>query len=258
MAKRAFWNWIKNESGRSRVLRLDGVIAEDPWFDDEVSPKEFRDELFSGDGDVTVWINSPGGDVTAGAQIYNMLREYSGRVTVKIDGLAASAASVIAMAGDEILMSPVSMMMIHNPSTLAVGDSEEMLRAKSRLDEVKESIINAYQRKTGKPRGWISGLMDDETWMSADKAVELGFADGVTDAQGDGVAARVGVIFNRAVVANSILNEFCLNRAKLPLAGRPRVSAEVQGSLLESANFRSEREAIIERNKKYRKEVLNG
>lgn len=111
-----FWNWIKNEEGRT--LYFDGYIAQDSWFDDDITPKKFKEELFESDGDVIVWINSPGGDVFAASQIYNMLKEYKGKVTVKIDGLAASAASVIAMAGDEVLMSPVAMLMIHNPSTL--------------------------------------------------------------------------------------------------------------------------------------------
>ena len=108
-----------------------------------------------------------------------MLKEYPGNVTIKIDGIAASAASLIAMAGDNILMSPVSMMMIHNPLTMAIGNADDMQKAAAMLDEVKESIINAYERKTGLSRAKLSHLMDDETWMNAVKAVELGFADGI-------------------------------------------------------------------------------
>ena len=115
----------------------------------------------------------------AAAQIYNMLMDYKGNVTVKIDGIAASAASVIAMAGTEVLMSPVSMLMIHNPMTVAMGDAAEMEKAIDMLASVKESIINAYEIKTGMSRAKISHLMDDETWMDANKAVELGFADDV-------------------------------------------------------------------------------
>ena len=107
-----FWNWVKNEEGRT--LYFDGYIAQDSWFDDDITPKKFKDELMASAGDIAVWINSPGGDVFAASQIYTMLKEYEGKVTVKIDGIAASAASVIAMAGDEIVMSPVAMMMIHN------------------------------------------------------------------------------------------------------------------------------------------------
>ena len=133
----------------------------------------------SGSGDITVWINSPGGDCVAAAQIYNMLMDYKGNVTVKIDGIAASAASVIAMAGTKVLMSPTALMMIHNPLTVAIGDSEEMQKAIDMLSEVKESILNAYEIKTNLSRAKLSHLMDAETWMNANKAVELGFADDI-------------------------------------------------------------------------------
>jgi len=139
----------------------------------------FKDELNAGNGDITVWINSPGGDCVAAAQIYNMLMDYKGNVTVKIDGIAASAASVIAMAGTKVLMSPVSMLMIHNPATIAWGDHTEMQKAIDMLAEVKESIINAYVLKTGLSRARLSHLMDAESWMDANKAVELGFADDI-------------------------------------------------------------------------------
>ncbi len=149
-----FWKWqnqkVLNQETQmetvERTLFLNGTIAEDSWFDDDVTPQMFKEELMDGNGNITVWINSPGGDCVAGfAQIYNMLREYEGRVTVKIDGIAASAASVIAMAGDTVLMSPVSMMMIHNPMTIAFGDSGEMQRTIDMLSSVKDSIINAYE-----------------------------------------------------------------------------------------------------------------
>ena len=174
-----FWNWTNSTQTQQRTLHLNGTIAEESWFDDEVTPQLFKDELNAGDGDVTVWINSPGGDCVAAAQIYNMLKEYNGNVTIKIDGIAASAASVIAMAGTTVLMSPVSMLMIHNPATFAFGDAGEMQKAIEMLDEVKESIINAYQLRTGMSRAKISHLMDSETWMNAYKAVELGFADDI-------------------------------------------------------------------------------
>lgn len=175
-----FWSF-RNLDEDERVLTIDGVIAENSWWDDDVTPAEFRSELNAGSGPLTLWINSPGGDVVAAAQIYNMLREYSGRVTVKIDGIAASAASVIAMAGDRVLMSPVGLMMIHNPWMMAYGDAAELDRAARALDAVKESIINAYERKTGLSRKKLSDLMDEEKWMDANEAVELGFADGVIE-----------------------------------------------------------------------------
>jgi len=212
-----FWNWISNNGGE-RTLYLNGVIAEETWWGDEVTPKMFKDDLLSGAGNITVWINSPGGDVFAAAQIYNMLMEYTGQVTVKIDGLAASAASVIAMAGGEVHMSPVSMLMIHNPATIAWGDSEEMLRAKAMLDEVKESIVNAYELKTGQSRVKLAHMMDDESWMNANKAVELGFADKIMfsdDAQPEDTGQ--GFVFNRMAVTNSLLSKF----PKKPDAQKP-------------------------------------
>ena len=154
-----------------RTLFLSGTIAEESWFDDDVTPQLFRDELNAGSGDITVWINSPGGDCVAAAQIYNMLMDYKGNVTVKIDGIAASAASVIAMAGTKVLMSPVSMMMIHNPATIAFGDHNEMQKAIEMLESVKDSIINAYEIKTSLSRAKLSRLMEAETWMDATKTM---------------------------------------------------------------------------------------
>ena len=171
-----FWNWIKNEAG-GRVLRLEGPIDEESFWGDEVTPKAFREELEADSGDIIVWINSPGGNVFAAAEIYTMLRDYQGTVTVKIDAIAASAASVIAMAGNKVLMSPVAMLMIHDPSTIAMGNARDMEKAISTLNEVKESIINAYAFKTGLTHSRIAKLMENETWMNAKKAVELGFAD---------------------------------------------------------------------------------
>lgn len=186
MKNKKFWNWRsrktlnqENEEDIERILELYGTIAEESWFDDDVTPQLFKDELNAGSGDITVWINSPGGDCVAAAQIYNMLSQYKGNVTVKIDGIAASAASVIAMAGNTVRMSPVSMMMIHNPATVAFGDHAEMQKAIDMLAEVKESIINAYVIKTGLTRAKLSHLMDAETWMDANKAIELGFADDI-------------------------------------------------------------------------------
>lgn len=179
--KRKFWNWIKNEDesvpDMERTLFLNGMISDETWYGDEVTPQLFKDELNAGNGNITVWINSPGGDVFAAAQIYNMLRDYKGSVTVKIDGIAASAASVIAMAGNTVCVSPVAMMMIHNPATMAMGEAKDMQKAIAMLNEVKESILNAYESKTGLTRARLSHMMDDETWFNAKKAVELGFAD---------------------------------------------------------------------------------
>ena len=207
--KRKFWNWVRNE-GEKRVLLLDGEISDETWWGDEVTPAIFRSELNAAEGDIDRWINSPGGDCYAAAQIYNMLMEYKGNVTVKIDGIAASAASVVAMAGSTVEISPLGMLMIHNPMTASIGDTHEMERTITFLAEIKESIINAYELKTGLSRAKISRLMDAETWMNAKKAVELGFADSVLYENREHLtsAAADGLIFSRAAVTNSLLSKF--------------------------------------------------
>lgn len=208
-----FWKWKNktitnkdNEPILERTLFLNGTIAEESWYDDDVTPKLFEQELMADKGDVTIWINSPGGDCVAAAQIYNMLMNYKGNITVKIDGIAASAASVIAMAGSKVLMSPVSMLMIHNPSTIAAGDKAEFQKAMAMLSEVKESIINAYEIKTGLARVKLADLMDEESWMNANKAVELGFADGILKRNAESAALDqpdVSVMYSKAAVTNS-------------------------------------------------------
>ena len=203
---RKFWNWVKDDAGST--LYLNGQISDETWFGDEVTPRLFKDEMDLCQGNITVWINSPGGDVFAAAQIYNMLMDYKGDVTIKIDGLAASAASVIAMAGTEVLMSPVAMMMIHNPMTVAIGDTQEMQRAIEMLSEVKESIINAYEIKSGLSRSKLARLMDVESWFNAKKAIELGFADGMLvreENQMNQEEELEAVMFSRTAVTNSLL-----------------------------------------------------
>ena len=243
MSTNKFWSW-KNQTAQEthhpeRTLFLNGTIAEESWFDDDVTPQLFKDELNSGTGDITVWINSPGGDCVAAAQIYNMLYAYNGKVSVKIDGIAASAASVIAMAGDEVLVSPVSMLMIHNPATIAWGDHAEMQKAIAMLAEVKESIINAYVLKTGLSRTRLSHLMDAETWMDANKAVELGFADSILtrakaasdeeDEAGEEEeknlpAFEASMLFSRRAVNNALLNKLEKHYSK----PKPKITQQTQ------------------------------
>ena len=208
MKNKMFWRW-KNQASEQeeRVLELYGTIAEESWFDDDVTPQMFRNELFSGKGPITLWINSPGGDCIAASQIYTMLMDYPDEVTVKIDGIAASAASVIAMAGTKVLMAPTALMMIHNPATITMGDHEDMKRAIEMLDEVKESIINAYEIKTGVSRIKLSHLMDAETWMNANKAIELGFADDVLKDEKQSEPTFSAYAFSRKAVATNLLNK---------------------------------------------------
>ena len=197
----------------------------------------FREELNAGSGDITVWINSPGGDCVAAAQIYNMLMDYRGSVTVKIDGIAASAASVIAMAGTKVLVSPVSMLMIHNPATIASGDAAEMQKAIAMLDEVKESIINAYEIKTGMSRAKLSHLMDAETWMDAHTAVDLGFADEIMARPADAGAenhAAGPMLFSRAAVTNHLMNKLA---AKCRIEKKPTKPERSVDDLMERLNL---------------------
>lgn len=221
---RKFWRWTRNETpdsfGSDRTLHLDGEISDETWYGDEVTPQVFKDELNSGKGNITLWINSPGGDVFAAAQIYNMLMDYPYEVTVKIDALAASAASVIAMAGTKVCMSPVAMLMVHNPATIAIGDSEEMQKAIDMLSEVKESIMNAYEIKSGLSRNKISRLMDAETWMNAKEAKKLGFADEILFADGQDETEEENpdepddslMLFSRKAVTDSLLSKLIPKR----------------------------------------------
>ena len=251
-----FWNWktqkITDQEGvetEERVLSINGTIAEESWYDDDVTPALFRDELNSGKGNITVWINSPGGDCIAAAQIYNMLSEYPGKVSVKIDGIAASAASVIACSGDTVYMSPVSMLMIHNPATIAFGDHAEMQKAIDMLSEVKESIINAYVLKTGQSRAKLSHLMDAETWMDANKALELGFADEIlTRGTEDETKSNVSMLFSRKAVDNALMNKVSakFEKKEVPVAQQAEIPVQetVTGRSVADVN---ERLSIIKR-----------
>lgn len=238
-----FWNWkVKAAAGtepEERTLFLNGTIAEESWFDDDVTPALFKSELMSGSGNITVWINSPGGDCVAAAQIYNMLMDYPHDVTVKIDGIAASAASVIAMAGTKVLMSPVSTMMIHNPATVAWGDAGEMEKAIAMLDSVKDSIINAYEIKTGLTRVKLSHLMDNETWMDANKAVELGFADGILSrAQaGDEAPPAGSMLYSPAAVVNSLMGKIAAKCQITKPDSEPTPTGRSVDALMERLNL---------------------
>ena len=189
MKNKKFWNWVKNDvtdTPTTRTLYLNGVISSEGWFDDDVTPKMFKDELESGSGDIEVWLDSPGGDVMAATQIYNMLKSYNGKVTVKI----------------------------HNPLTVAAGNADDMQKAIDMLDEVKESIINAYELKSGLSRAKISHMMDCETWLSAKKAVELGFADSIMFSDTD---TDDSYEFSQREVSNRLMNQ--LIKKNTPTAG---------------------------------------
>ena len=235
MKNKRFWDWARDSD--ERVLYFDGEISEETWWGDEITPRLFRDELFSGEGDLTVWLNSPGGDCVAASQIYAMLMDYKGDITVKIDGVAASAASVIAMAGTKVLMAPTALMMIHNPATLAIGDSAEMQKAIEMLSEVKESIINAYEIKTSMRRSKLSQLMDAETWMNANKAMEYGFADGILEDEKKSSDAVVSFAFSRKAVTNSLMSKLHIQPAEKAPAPHGRSVDELKKRLNDIKNY---------------------
>lgn len=199
-----FWNWAGE--GNPRELRLYGTIAPESWYDDDVTPKMFRDELMRGEGPITVWLNSCGGDCVAASQIYAMLIDYPYDVTVKIDGVAASAASVVAMAGTRVLMSPTACLMIHDPMTAAVGSAADMEKAIAMLTSVKDSIIDAYRIRTGLDRKTLAKMMSEETWMDCRKAIELGFADGVLEKASPIVNDIEPVLFSQRAVDRALVN----------------------------------------------------
>ena len=208
-AGRHFWNWADGNP-ETRELFLYGTIAESSWYDDDVTPAIFREELYAASGPVKIYLNSYGGDCVAASQIYTMLIEYPADVTMVIDGIAASAASVIAMAGTEVLMSPTSCMMVHDPMTVAMGDTSDMEKAISQLEAVKETIIDAYQVKTGLDRKEIARMMSEETWMDCHKAVELGFADGILKREDVPVSSNISpVLFSQRSVDMVLVNKIC-------------------------------------------------
>lgn len=203
-----FWNWVHNEEADENILNIEGTIAEDSWYDDETTPKIFKSELQKYKGKpITVSITSYGGDVFAGAQIYTMLKEHNADVTVKIPAYAMSAASVIAMAGSKVMMSPVATLMIHNPWTIAIGDERNMQQAIDALSEIKQTIINAYMLKTGKSKEELSQLMDDETYMNAYKAVELGFADEVMFIDEEKADGKNALAYSPKLVFNCLVSK---------------------------------------------------
>jgi ATP-dependent Clp endopeptidase proteolytic subunit ClpP len=179
-----FWQFIKNEAtGKPPELLLYGVISQSTWMGDEVTPKKFADGLkdLGEVEEIHVRINSPGGDLFAGQAIYNLLKTHAAKITVFIDGLAASAASLIAMAGDEVIMPGNAMMMIHSPVGLVEGGSDELRRMADVIDQARETMIAVYHAKTGLDRETVIDLLDNETWFTADEAFEYGLIDTIAE-----------------------------------------------------------------------------
>lgn len=208
-----FWKLTNGVESSGSVLHLDGTIASESWWGDEVTPQLFRDELKTVDGNkLMVIINSGGGDVWAGVAIHDALKEFSGEVTVRVSGLAGSIASVIAMAGDVIEMTPGSTMMIHKASVFAFGNTDDMKKAIEMLETVEEGIIGIYTDRTGLPRDEVVEMVEAETWLSAEKAVDLGFADKVVKPEATDDAEATNSIFSgKFAFSNSATKESVKN-----------------------------------------------
>jgi ATP-dependent Clp protease, protease subunit len=233
----AFWVFRDAENGGEPELEFNGYISEWSWFDDDITPQMFRDDLkkYGKDGPITIRMNSYGGDVIAASLINAIIRDYPGRVTVQIDGIAASAATVVAVAGDVIRMQETAFFMIHDPSVvffLAQVNIEEMTRLTDSLKAVKEGIMNAYETKTGLSRSRLSKLMTDETWMDAQKALDLGFIDEVLHAETKKIqmpienAAYVNALHNYVNVPEVLKNRPVNQPAESPEMTKLRAQAQ--------------------------------
>ena len=180
-----FWKFKNSTEGAAELL-LYGEISDASWYGDEVTPKKFAEDLAACGGKaLTVRVNSPGGDVFAAQAIYNQLKAYAGNVTVKIDGMCASAATVIACAGETVIMPSNTIYMIHNPKSAMLGyyDAVQLGKVSDRLTTVKQTIVNVYMGRVGNALSevQVKHKMDTEEWMTADKAKEYGFVDEITD-----------------------------------------------------------------------------
>lgn len=177
-----FWNF-KSLDEKTGELTLYGEISNETWWGDEVTPKEFKSDLDNlGEIDtLNIYINSPGGDVFAGQTIYSILKRHKAHKNIYIDGLAASIASVIAMAGNTIFMPKNAMMMIHNPWTVGMGNADEFRKLAEDLDKIRESLIAAYENHSALTRDEIIEIMDSETWLTASECEEYGFCDVVEE-----------------------------------------------------------------------------
>lgn len=207
-----FWNLKKK--GNSAELLIYGEISDMLLWGDEVVPKDIDNELKAmGDvSEIIVRINSPGGNVFAGVAIHAMLSRHKAKKVVYVDGIAASIASVIAMAGDEIVMANGSMFMVHNPMSIVFGNSNEFRSMADRLDTVRDAFMSIYTNKTGMTDKEIISLLDAETWMTADEAISMGFATKLE--QGNKIAA---CIRDNIAIINGVEMEWKFaNAPKLP------------------------------------------
>jgi len=195
----AKWWHIKNQGNKTAEVRIYGVIANEKYYESDVTPTDFQNELDAlGDIELlNVYINSPGGSVFAGFAIYNILKRHKAAVACHVDGMAASIASVILQAGDERVMAINGMVMIHQPMILAMGNATELRKWADDLDKITEPIIASYTDRSTLEHDKILDMMTAETWMTAEEAVELGFADKVnSNSKADASAEDKNVTIN--------------------------------------------------------------
>lgn len=238
-----FWRIVdaaESESGEAEI-EFYGYISEYSWWDDDITPSRFKKDLAALNGaPVTVRIHSGGGDVFAASAIRAMLMDYPGKVTTRIDGLCASAATYVAMAGDRVLMQDSAFFMVHNPAALAYGQEQDLKNAIKLLKTVKDGIIQTYQGKTKMEAERISKLMDAETWMTAQEALEMGFVDQIVTDRGGAREGRMQMV--------GILN--CLEGAPdevlAAFGGEDAVESVEQGEPMGSGEEVQEEEEVIE------------
>ena len=214
-----FWNVMKNEEEKSAELILYGSIGSDEYWDD-ISDKAFKQDIENlGDVEnITLHINSPGGRVFSAVAIANILKNHKAKVTANIDGLAASAATIITSACDTVRMPKNALFMIHNPITFAYGNNQEMQKTVQMLDKVKNSIIETYLNKTKTDKETLSELMDNETWMNAEEAKEYGFIDEILDEN-----VEKEVIENKLIINNTAFDISKFKNFKEKKIQEPRV-----------------------------------
>ena len=214
-----FWNLVKNDEEKSAELILYGSIGSDEYWDD-ISDKAFKQDIENlGDVEnITLHINSPGGSVFSAVAIANILKNHKAKVTANIDGLAASAATIITSACDTVRMPKNALFMIHNPITFAYGNNQEMQKTVQMLDKVKNSIIETYLNKTKTDKETLSELMDNETWMNAEEAKEYGFIDEILDEN-----VEKEVIENKLIINNMAFDISKFKNFKEKKIQEPRV-----------------------------------
>jgi|GEM_PF-609831 len=224
-----FWRIQDSVESDGQELILEGVVSAEEWWGDEITPKAFRDELAKINGKLTVVINSVGGEVFAGVQIYNILKA-RGNSTVRVEGIAGSIASVIAMAGEEIVMTPGSVMMVHKPSMGAWGNSSDMEDAQKILELLEDELIEIYVSRTGLTKEKVSELLVGDngngTWMGGKEAVGLGFADRVLEDEELKLTVKDAM---KAMMSNKLQFTMQVSKESLEAFAKENPSAETDG-----------------------------